>query len=347
MARASESYRPRRPGQSVLYRVVRDHLETFCVQSATLRGGEGLPRFVEEEFRAYLRCGWLAGGFARFRCSACGADRLVAFSCTGRGFCPSCGARRMTALTAHLVDHVFPTVPVRQWILSLPHRVRYLLAWDHGLCRAVTAVFLRAVMGLLRDRATDRGVTNGRSGAVAVVQRFGAALNLNVHIHALVLDGVFALEADGRPAFREGGLPSDDDVAEVLETVRRRVERLLDRRGYGVDDDGFAPDHWADDAPGLAYDREPAPGYDDPCSRASDPAVYPWEGGGVGTGRDRACLLAARRDNTPCVRAPRRLALRLRSGPPRATSPFEGLRPTLSPPKRRGVAVPPAPDCRV
>lgn len=110
----------------MLYRVVRDHLETFCVQSAALRGGEGLPRFVEEEFRAYLRCGWLAAGFARFRCSACGADRLVAFSCKGRGFCPSCGARRMTALTAQLVDHVFPPVPVRQWVLSLPHR------WSDG-----------------------------------------------------------------------------------------------------------------------------------------------------------------------------------------------------------------------
>ncbi len=248
----SESYRSRRPGQSVLYRVVRDHLETFCLQSASLRGGEGLPRFVEEEFRAYLRCGWLAAGFARFRCPACGTDRLVAFSCKGRGFCPSCGARRMTALTAHLVDRVFPPVPVRQWVLSLPHRVRYLLAWDHELCRAVTAVFLRAVMEFLRDRATDRGVANGRSGAVAIVQRFGAALNLNVHIHALVLDGVFALGADGRPAFREGDPPSGEEVGQVLEVVGRRVDRLLDRRGYGVEDDGFAPDQWAEEVPVLA-----------------------------------------------------------------------------------------------
>ncbi len=252
VAHASDSYRARRPGQSVLYRVVRDHLETFCVQSAGLRGGQGLPRFVEEEFRAYLRCGWLAAGFARFRCPACGTDRLVAFSCKGRGFCPSCGARRMTALTAHMVDQVFPPVPVRQWVLSLPHRVRYLLAWDHDLCRAVTGVFVRAVMGCLRDRAARCGVAEGRSGAVAIVQRFGAALNLNVHIHALVLDGVFVATANGPPAFRGGPPPSDQDVAEVLEVVRRRLERLLDRRGYGIDDDGFAPDQWAEEAPVLA-----------------------------------------------------------------------------------------------
>jgi len=37
---------------------------------------------------------------------------------------------------AHLVDHVLPPVPVRQWVL-LPYRLRYLLAWNHGLCRAV------------------------------------------------------------------------------------------------------------------------------------------------------------------------------------------------------------------
>jgi hypothetical protein len=40
----------------------------------------------------------------------------------------------MAERSAHLVDRVFPDVPVRQWVLSLPHRLRYLLAWDHELC---------------------------------------------------------------------------------------------------------------------------------------------------------------------------------------------------------------------
>jgi hypothetical protein len=82
---------------------------------------------------------------------------------------------------AHLVDHVFPDVPVRQWVLTLPHRLRYLLAWDHALCRAVMAVFMRAVLGFLRRRArVEAGVADGRSGAVVIVQRFGAPLNVNV-----------------------------------------------------------------------------------------------------------------------------------------------------------------------
>ncbi len=110
MARPSVEYIPRDPGGSVLYHVVRDHFETFRAEAVHLRDGEGLPRFVEKEFEAFLRCGWLAGGFARFRCGDCGTDRLVAFSCKGRGFCGSCGGRRMTERAAHLVDHVAPSI---------------------------------------------------------------------------------------------------------------------------------------------------------------------------------------------------------------------------------------------
>ena len=85
MAQPSSAYEPRDPTSSILYGIMRDHFETFRADAASLRDGEGLPRFVEQEFRDFLRCGCLAGGFARFRCTACGLDRLVAFSCKGRG----------------------------------------------------------------------------------------------------------------------------------------------------------------------------------------------------------------------------------------------------------------------
>lgn len=63
---------------------------------------------------AFLECGILAHGFLRLRCSECGHDKLLAFSCKRREFCPSCGARRMSQTAAHLVDHVvIPHVPVR------------------------------------------------------------------------------------------------------------------------------------------------------------------------------------------------------------------------------------------
>jgi Putative transposase/Transposase zinc-binding domain len=249
---ATGTYKPRDPAQSVLSQLVRDHFETFRAQAASLRDGEGLPRFVEREFREFLTCGCLAAGFARFHCDACGHDRLVPFSCKGRGFCPSCGGRRMAERAAHLVDHVLPDVPIRQWVLSLPYRLRYLLAWDHDLCRAVVSVHARAVLGFLRARARRGGVTNGRSGAVAIIQRFGGAVNLNVHIHALVIDGVFAQDSEGlrfHPACRL----TRDDVAEVVAVVARRIERLLQRRGVAAtaEESGTA-DTWAEEAPALA-----------------------------------------------------------------------------------------------
>jgi hypothetical protein len=74
---------------------------------------------------SHLECGILAQGFARVRCGGCGHDFLIAFSCKGRSVCPSCNTRRMAETAAHLVDQVFPQVPVRQWVLSLPKRLRY------------------------------------------------------------------------------------------------------------------------------------------------------------------------------------------------------------------------------
>lgn len=82
-----------------------------------------------------LDCGILSRGFVRGACESCRHEHLVALSCEGRGFCPACGGRQMTAAAAHLVDNVFPTrAPVRQWVLSLPIRLRYLLAYDKALC---------------------------------------------------------------------------------------------------------------------------------------------------------------------------------------------------------------------
>jgi Transposase zinc-binding domain len=79
-------YEPRDPAHGILYHLVQDHFGTFRAQAASLRDGEGLAQSVEREFREFLTCGCLAAGFARFHCDACGHDRLMSFSCKGRGF---------------------------------------------------------------------------------------------------------------------------------------------------------------------------------------------------------------------------------------------------------------------
>jgi len=93
---------------------------------------------------------------------------------------------------AHLVDRVLPDVPYRQWVLSLPHRVRFLLAYRPQLVRPALQMFLRAVFAWQRRQARRAGVVDPRAGAITFIQRFGSALNLNIHFHALLPDGIFA-----------------------------------------------------------------------------------------------------------------------------------------------------------
>ena len=130
-------------------------MSTGCIRTAVLGT---VARFVEREMRAYLECGVLADGFLRVHCDACGHDRLVAFSCKSRGFCPSCGGRRMADMAADLVDHVLPEVPVRQWVLTLPYPLRYRCAWNARLTTEVLRCFLRAVFADYRRSlwVTDR-----------------------------------------------------------------------------------------------------------------------------------------------------------------------------------------------
>src|SRR5205807_1082434 len=164
---------------TVLHRVVRENLETFLREAGDRTDGGGLPRFVEREFREFLTCGALGRGFARVRCENCAFERLVPFSCKRRGFCPSCGGRRMAGQAADLVDHVLPHVPMRQWVLSLPRRLRYLVAYNHALCRAVLGVAVRVVLGFYRRRAEGSPALAGISsasiqGRIALGPRAGA-----------------------------------------------------------------------------------------------------------------------------------------------------------------------------
>ena len=117
-------YRPRRPQQTDLYRIIQQHLASFLAARQAEDADYILPAHVENTFHKYLDCGILAQGFARARCNTCGHECLFAFSCKTRGLCPSCGAKYMCATAAHLVDNVLPRVPYRQLVFSMPKRLR-------------------------------------------------------------------------------------------------------------------------------------------------------------------------------------------------------------------------------
>jgi len=157
----------------------------------------------------------------------------------------------MADTAAHLVDRVLPEAPVRQWVLSLPFSLRYRLAYDADLTAAVLRIFVRRVFASQRRRARLRGsVGDPLCGAVTFVQRFGGALNLNVHFHTLVLDGIYELGEDMR--FRPLPPPDDDEVARVTRSIARGIARLLERRGLAPDGDPEETDPVAREHPLLA-----------------------------------------------------------------------------------------------
>ena len=95
-------YRSRTPEQTVLYQAVARNYRTFTALADA--GEKRIPKHVTEEFEEFLKCGILAHGFLRLKCSDCSYEKLVAFSCKKRGFCSSCGGRRMAESAAHLDD---------------------------------------------------------------------------------------------------------------------------------------------------------------------------------------------------------------------------------------------------
>jgi hypothetical protein len=104
---------------------------------------------------------------------------------------------------APLVAHVFPEVPVRQWVLSLPKRLRYFLHHRVDLVNPVLRILLAEGGSALRACCPD-APSGTTFGAVTFVHRFGAALNAKRHCHGCVIDGLFSAEADGvrfYPAF--------------------------------------------------------------------------------------------------------------------------------------------------
>ena len=136
----------------------------------------------------------LAHGFLRLRCDQCAHEKLVAFSCKRRVFCPSCGARRMVESAAYLVEHVIPHVPVRQRVLPLPIPLRILLAAQPQLLTPLLRLIHRVIARFLTKQAGVKDI-DAHTGAVTLIQRFGSAANLNIHLHCLVLDGVYRSSA--------------------------------------------------------------------------------------------------------------------------------------------------------
>lgn len=221
-------YKRHRPENTLLYQLVERYYPDF--KEALSQQGKHLPTFVEREFDEFLRCGRLEHGFLRVVCDDCKHEKRVAFSCKRRGFCPSCGARRMAESAALLVDDVLQGYPIRQWVLSLPIPLRLLLARYPSELGKVLGIIHRAISTHIVNRA---GFSNkqAKTGAVTLIQRFGSALNLNIHFHMLFLEGAISENALGGTSFTRIKAPSHNDMVELVHTISYRIAQYLEKVG--------------------------------------------------------------------------------------------------------------------
>ncbi len=137
---------------------------------------------------------------------------------------------------AHLVDRVLPNVPVRQWVLSLPFELRRLAAFRADVLSALGRAFVEAIVAEQRKAV---GKAGAEAGAITFVQRFGGSLNLNVHFHVVVIDGVFTFDADGRARFHEARPPTPEQIDRVARRTYDRALRWLRKHAH-LDERGVA-----------------------------------------------------------------------------------------------------------
>jgi hypothetical protein len=132
-------------------------------------------------------------------------------------------------------------VPVRQWVCSLPKRLRYFLLHDAELVNQVLRVFLEEVEKALLA-CSPGAPSDARFGAVSFVHRFGSALNANLHFHCCVIEGLFRTEGE-KLRFHPAKI-TETAIARVQGQTRRRVLLLFARRKLLCPETAEAMQEW-------------------------------------------------------------------------------------------------------
>jgi hypothetical protein len=135
----------------------------------------------------------------------------------------------MAESAALLVDEVLPREPMRQWVLSVPFPLRFLFASRPEIMGQVLGIVYRTIATHLIKKA---GLTHNtaHTGAVTLIQRFGSALNLNIHFHMLFLDGVY-IDGPNGVRFRWVKAPTSAELTALAHTMAQRIGRYLERQG--------------------------------------------------------------------------------------------------------------------
>ena len=162
----------------------------------------------------------------------------------------------MSESAIHLVDEVLPIKPIRQWVMSFPIQIRLLLAVRPKIMSEVLNIVTNTISGHLCKKGGFKK-SQAKAGVVTLIQRFGGSIN--VHFHQIYLDGVYRLDADGRPgAFHITKPPTPTELATVLDKIILRTTKMLERRGIIKRDE---EDHLQ-----INFDEDDRPAFTTPLS---------------------------------------------------------------------------------
>jgi len=250
-------YRPRNARATPLYQLLEAYYEDVkAVWEERFERKYGFWRgFIDTVVARYLDCGTVEAGFARLRCEACGAEKLLTLSCKQRGICPSCDAKRAAAFAAFLKDELLENVCHSLWTFTIPKMLRPFFMRDRELVGDLARLAYETIKELMREAGGD---VKARPGVVAVPQTFGSFVQPHPHVHCLASRGVWLANGQWIP------IPYiDTNAAEKL--FRHKILRLLKRKellsderielldsfrhsGFSVD---TSPTVWPQDSGGL------------------------------------------------------------------------------------------------
>ena len=169
-------YRGRKPKASPLWQCLSHHFDEFLeAYKERFQPRYGFLRpIIPEVVEKFLECGDLARGFARIRCDHCKEDRLLAFSCKGRWFCPSCHQKKVQLFGALLAESILSLVPHRQF--GIPKMLRPYFRCDRDLLKDLCRVAHECLIEFLR---TSLGLSEGVPGIVMAIDTFGEYLDFH------------------------------------------------------------------------------------------------------------------------------------------------------------------------
>ena len=189
----ASAYIQRNPRQSPHFQLVEDYFEELeRVWDERYASKYGYWRgHATKVIWSYLDCGDPRHGFARIRCTDCGHELIVPFSCKRRHFCPSCHERRTLEFGEFCVTEIASAVPHRQWVFSIPKMLRVWFMFERKLLGKLCSIAWRLLSKFMVASTERATVLNARTASVASIQTFGESVNFNPHIHIVAADGCF------------------------------------------------------------------------------------------------------------------------------------------------------------